>query len=122
MNALPLISGAFGLFHKDSVIAVGGYRQDALGEDMELAMCLHRHFRLQGKPYRIKSVAEARCWTEAPESRRVLKSQRVRWQRGLMQSVIMNRELLFHLAAVGSGGLRFRSSSSLKVWVDSSKS
>jgi len=96
MNALPLISGAFGLFHKDSVIAVGGYRQDALGEDMELVMRLHRHFRLQGKPYRIKSVADATCWTEAPESRRVLKSQRVRWQRGLMQSVMINRELLFH--------------------------
>ena len=96
MDALPLISGAFGLFHKDSVIAVGGYRHDALGEDMELVMRLHRHFRLQGKPYRIKFVADATCWTEAPESRSVLKSQRVRWQRGLMQSVVMNRELLFH--------------------------
>ncbi|MBA2524882.1 MAG: glycosyltransferase family 2 protein [Pyrinomonadaceae bacterium] len=96
MNALPLISGAFGLFHKDSVIAVGGYRHDALGEDMELVMRLHRHFRLQGKPYRIKFVPDATCWTEAPESRRVLKNQRVRWQRGLMESVLMNRELLFH--------------------------
>ncbi len=96
INALPLISGAFGLFHKDSVIAVGGYRNDALGEDMELVMRLHRHFLLNGKPYRIKFVADATCWTEAPESRRVLKSQRVRWQRGLMQSVLMNCELLFH--------------------------
>ena len=96
MNALPLISGAFGLFHKDSVIAVGGYRQDALGEDMELVMRLHRHFRLGRKPYQIKFVADATCWTEAPESRSVLKSQRVRWQRGLMESVMMNRELLFH--------------------------
>ncbi len=96
MDALPLISGAFGLFHKDSVIAVGGYRRDALGEDMELVMRLHRHFRLQGKPYRIKFVADATCWTEAPESRSMLKGQRVRWQRGLMESVMMNRELLFH--------------------------
>ncbi len=96
LDALPLISGAFGLFHKDSVIVVGGYRHDTLGEDMELVMRLHRHFRLGGKPYRITFVADPTCWTEAPENLRVLKNQRVRWQRGLMESVLMNRELLFH--------------------------
>jgi cellulose synthase/poly-beta-1,6-N-acetylglucosamine synthase-like glycosyltransferase len=96
MNALPLISGALGLFHRDSVIAVGGYRSDALGEDMELVMRLHRHFRLGGKPYRISFVADAACWTEVPESLSDLARQRIRWQRGLMESVIANRELMFH--------------------------
>jgi len=96
MNALPLISGAFGLFHKESMIAVGGYKLDELGEDMELVMRLHRHFRLQGKPYRITFVADAACWTEVPESLSSLRRQRIRWQRGLMESVMINRELLFH--------------------------
>ena len=96
MDALPLISGAFGLFHKESVVVVGGYRHDTLGEDMELVMRLHRHFRLQDKPYRITFSADAVCWTEAPESLKVLKRQRVRWQRGLMDSLWMNRELFFH--------------------------
>lgn len=96
MKALPLISGAFGLFHKESVIAVGGYKQDALGEDMELVMRLHRHFRLHGKPYRITFVADAACWTEVPESLSGLRRQRIRWQRGLMESVMKNRELLFN--------------------------
>ncbi len=96
MNALPLISGAFGLFHKDSVIAAGGYLNDALGEDMELVMRLHRYFRLRDKPYRITFAADAACWTEVPESLSVLRRQRIRWQRGLMESVSLNRELLFH--------------------------
>ena len=96
IDALPLISGAFGLFHKESVIGVGGYRHDALGEDMELVLRLHRHFRLGGIPYRITFVADAVCWTEAPESLKILRRQRVRWSRGLFESLSLNRELFFH--------------------------
>jgi cellulose synthase/poly-beta-1,6-N-acetylglucosamine synthase-like glycosyltransferase len=96
IDALPLISGAFGLFDKEAVIAVGGYRHDTLGEDMELVLRLHREFRLKGRPYRITYVADAACWTEAPESLKVLRRQRVRWQRGLMESLSMNKKLFFH--------------------------
>jgi len=96
IDALPLISGAFGLFHKESVVEVGGYRHDTLGEDMELVLRLHRHFRLNDKPYKITFVADPVCWTEAPESLKVLKRQRTRWQRGLLESMMMNRELFFH--------------------------
>jgi cellulose synthase/poly-beta-1,6-N-acetylglucosamine synthase-like glycosyltransferase len=96
VDALPLISGAFGLFHKESVVSVGGYRHDSLGEDMELVLRMHRHFRLHDRSYRITSVADATCWTEAPESLKVLRRQRVRWGRGLLESLSMNRELFFH--------------------------
>jgi cellulose synthase/poly-beta-1,6-N-acetylglucosamine synthase-like glycosyltransferase len=96
IDALPLISGAFGLFHKESVIEVGGYRHDSLGEDMELVLRMHRHFRLNDKPYKITFVADPVCWTEAPESLKVLRRQRVRWSRGLLESLSMNRELFFH--------------------------
>ena len=37
-NGNLIISGAFGLFKKDIVIAAGGYDHDTLGEDMELAV------------------------------------------------------------------------------------
>lgn len=96
VDSLPLISGAFGLFHKESVVEVGGYKHDSLGEDMELVLRMHRHFRLRDKPYRITFVADAACWTEAPESLKVLRRQRVRWSRGLMESLSLNRELFFH--------------------------
>lgn len=107
MNAMLVISGAFGLFKKEAVIAAGGYRHDSIGEDMELVVRLHRLFRVAGTPYHITFVPDPVCWTEAPESLRVLKSQRVRWQRGLADSLLMNLELLFHRRGGTVGWLAF---------------
>jgi cellulose synthase/poly-beta-1,6-N-acetylglucosamine synthase-like glycosyltransferase len=57
---------------------------------------MHRHYRLQRKPYRITFVPDPVCWTEAPVDLRTLRNQRIRWQRGLMESILMNRQLFFH--------------------------
>lgn len=107
MNALLIISGAFGMFHKDTVVTVGGYHPDTIGEDMELVVRLHRHLRLQGKPYRITFVPDPVCWTEAPEDLRTLKNQRIRWQRGLCESLTKNKDLLFHPKGGVVGWLAF---------------
>ena len=96
MNALMVISGTFGLFNKELVVRAGGYSTDTVGEDMELVMRLHKMMRLQGRPYRITFVPDPICWTEAPQDLRTLKNQRVRWQRGLAESLYMNIELLFN--------------------------
>jgi cellulose synthase/poly-beta-1,6-N-acetylglucosamine synthase-like glycosyltransferase len=107
LDSLPLISGAFGLFSKEAVIKVGGYSHKSLGEDMDLVLRLHRHFRLNKIPYRLDYVADPVCWTEAPETLAVLKKQRVRWQRGLFDCLWENRKLLFHPRAGGVGWLSF---------------
>lgn len=96
LDALPLISGAFGLFKKEAVIEVGGYSHKSLGEDMDLVLRIHRHYRLKNKPYRIDYVVDPVCWTEAPETFDILKRQRIRWQRGLFDCLWENRQLLFH--------------------------
>jgi cellulose synthase/poly-beta-1,6-N-acetylglucosamine synthase-like glycosyltransferase len=93
LNALPLISGAFGLFRRQAVVAAGGLSVGTIGEDMELVLRLHRLHRQRGQDYRIVFVPDAVCWTEAPESLAVLRSQRTRWQRGLMESLWANRWL-----------------------------
>ena len=95
MNALLIISGAFGIFHKEKVVSVGGFRTDTIGEDMELVMRLHRVLTKKGVPYRIAFVPDPVCWTEAPEDLRTLRSQRIRWQHGLGDSIRINRGLLF---------------------------
>ena len=95
MNALLIISGAFGLFHKETVVSVGGFRTDTIGEDMELVMRLHRVLTERGVPYRIAFIPDPVCWTEAPEDLRTLRSQRIRWQHGLGDSLRINRGLLF---------------------------
>lgn len=95
MNALLIISGAFGLFYKERVIKAGGYRTDTIGEDMELVVRLHRELRREGRPYRITFVPDPICWTEAPEDLKTLKNQRIRWQRGLAESLAGNLGLMF---------------------------
>lgn len=107
LNALLIISGAFGVFHKEKVISVGGYLTNTIGEDMELVVRLHRHLRQQGVPYRITFVPDPICWTEAPEDLKTLKSQRVRWQRGLAESLAKNFDLLFNRKGGAVGWLAF---------------
>jgi cellulose synthase/poly-beta-1,6-N-acetylglucosamine synthase-like glycosyltransferase len=87
LNALPLISGAFGVWKRSAVIAAGGFTKGHMGEDMDLTMRLHRHHADRGIPYRIVYEPSAVIWTEVPETLRVLRRQRIRWHRGLMRAV-----------------------------------
>lgn len=107
MNAVLIISGAFGVFRKDVVVEAGGYRTDTLGEDMELVTRLHRIHSASGRDYRIAFVPDPICWTDAPESLAVLLRQRQRWQRGLGESLWMNRKLLFSRRGGAAGWLAF---------------
>lgn len=107
MNALLIISGAFGIFHKETVVSVGGYRQDALGEDMELVIRLHRTLSRQRKRYRISFVPDPICWTEVPDNLRQLKRQRIRWHMGHIQSLVMNRSMMFHPDSGWAGWIAF---------------
>jgi cellulose synthase/poly-beta-1,6-N-acetylglucosamine synthase-like glycosyltransferase len=107
LNALLIISGAFGVFKKEAVIQAGGYRTDTVGEDMELVVRMHRVMRKLGKPYRITFVPDPICWTEAPSDLKGLQSQRMRWQRGLAESLSMNWSLLFNPRGGTVGWLAF---------------
>jgi cellulose synthase/poly-beta-1,6-N-acetylglucosamine synthase-like glycosyltransferase len=96
VNGLLIISGAFGLFKRDAVIEVGGFRPDTIGEDMELVTRLHRVYRERGQRFRIVFQPEPTCWTEAPESLRMLARQRSRWQRGTLQVLGYHARMLFN--------------------------
>ncbi len=91
-----IISGAFGLFRRDLVIAAGGYLHDTVGEDMELVLRLRRRSYETGGPGRIVFVPDPVAWTEAPEKIRILARQRDRWQRGLFDVLNRHRQMLFN--------------------------
>jgi cellulose synthase/poly-beta-1,6-N-acetylglucosamine synthase-like glycosyltransferase len=95
INGMLIISGAFGIFRKEAVVLAGGYLPRSIGEDMELVVRLHRQLRARGEPYKIEFVPDPVCWTEAPEDRATLRNQRVRWQRGLGESLSKNFGLMF---------------------------
>ena len=90
-NGSLIISGAFGLFKKDTVIAVGGYDNKTMGEDMELVVKLHEYCTINGIDYAIRYATDAICWTQVPERLRDLCKQRKRWHLGLFQSMYKHR-------------------------------
>jgi cellulose synthase/poly-beta-1,6-N-acetylglucosamine synthase-like glycosyltransferase len=92
---LTIISGAFGVFDRTAVIRAGGYSTATAGEDLELVVRLHRSRPESVSPYAIKFVPGAICWTEVPESWRVLAGQRRRWQRGGIQTLMLHRDMFW---------------------------
>jgi cellulose synthase/poly-beta-1,6-N-acetylglucosamine synthase-like glycosyltransferase len=96
-NMLMIISGAFGVFRTDLVRLIGGYRSHAVGEDIDLVTRLHRHLRDHGEEYEIQFVPDPVCWTEAPSDLKSLRSQRARWQKGLLDVLWPQRGMLFKL-------------------------
>lgn len=97
-----IISGAFGIFRKDIVIEMGGYRK-TVGEDMDLVVRLHRHCVDNGIKYKVAFDPEPVCWTQVPSDIKSLLSQRNRWQRGLVDSLWHNREMFLNKKYGGVG-------------------
>jgi len=96
INALLIVSGAFGVFRKDYVVKVGGYREGFPGEDMNIIIKLHRYMLENKLPYRIAFCPDAVCWTQAPDSFRILTSQRKRWGRGNIKNMWDYRFMVFN--------------------------
>jgi cellulose synthase/poly-beta-1,6-N-acetylglucosamine synthase-like glycosyltransferase len=95
INGLIIVSGAFGVFRKDYVVKVGGYREGFPGEDMNIIIKLHKYMLEHKLPYRIAFCPEAVCWTQAPDTLRILGSQRKRWGRGNIKNMVDYRHMLF---------------------------
>lgn len=96
INGLLIISGAFGLFKKNIVLKCGGYKHDTVGEDMELVVRMHRYCRENDIPYRVDFVPDPVCWTEVPETLKILGRQRNRWHRGLLDTLLIHKKMLFN--------------------------
>lgn len=96
MGALLIISGAFGIFRREEALRVGGYRTDAVGEDMELVVRFHRKTRETGRDYRILYTPDPICYTEVPSDWATLRRQRNRWHRGLWEVLLAHRAMLFN--------------------------
>src|SRR5205814_3159275 len=91
-----VISGAFGLFRKEYLLAIGDYRLESIVEDMDLVVRLHRYLRQKKIAYEISFIPDPVAWTEVPESGRILGRQRERWHRGLIAAVWEYGGMLFN--------------------------
>lgn len=96
LDGLLLISGAFGMFDKDTVIEAGGYNHNTVGEDMELLVRMRKIMREKEVPYTVGFVPNPLCWTEVPQKWKILHRQRNRWTRGTAETLWMHRKMLFN--------------------------
>lgn len=93
---LGLISGAFGVFKRDLAVELGGFPTDTVGEDYDLVMKMHYHLCRRKRPYTMRYVPEPVCWTQAPESLKVLAMQRKRWQRSALEVFFKHKTMMLN--------------------------
>ncbi len=96
VGCLISISGAFGIFRRNALLEVGGMRTDTVGEDLELTIRLHKHYRDKGVPYRLEFMVDPVCWTQVPDRAKVLGAQRDRWHRGLWETLWIHKDMIFN--------------------------
>lgn len=96
LNGLLMVSGAFGLFDRDVVIKVGGYDKTTVGEDLELVVRMRKYMYEAGVKHRVAFIPDPLCWTEVPESYKILSRQRNRWTRGAIDTIKKHRSMFFN--------------------------
>jgi cellulose synthase/poly-beta-1,6-N-acetylglucosamine synthase-like glycosyltransferase len=96
IDGLLLISGAFGMFDKEIVKKVGGYKTTTVGEDMDLVVRMSCYMVEKKLPYKVKFIPDPLCWTEAPEDLKILGRQRNRWTRGTVETLWYHKKMFFN--------------------------
>ncbi|MBD1395633.1 glycosyltransferase family 2 protein [Pontibacter sp. JH31] len=96
VNGLLLISGAFGMFDKATVVKAGGYNHNTVGEDMELLVRMRRMLYEEKKPCKVAFIPDPLCWTEAPQTWDILNKQRNRWTRGTAETLLLHRKMILN--------------------------
>jgi cellulose synthase/poly-beta-1,6-N-acetylglucosamine synthase-like glycosyltransferase len=90
-----IVSGAFAVFHRATVIDAGGFCHDTVTEDMDLIVQLHQWAAENHRKIRMSFTSDPVCWTECPSTLAMLAKQRRRWQLGLCQTLWKHSEILF---------------------------
>lgn len=86
INAMPNVSGGYGMFNTEVAIAAGGYSADSLAEDMDMIIRMIGYCCDFNRKYRVVQIPDTCCWTEGPSSIQQLYRQRARWGHGLIQT------------------------------------
>ncbi|MFH1221784.1 MAG: glycosyltransferase [Candidatus Micrarchaeota archaeon] len=76
LDSVPVTPGPFSLFRRKVFDEVGGFDENNLVEDQEIALRIQKHH------FRIRSSVTAEVYTIPPDNLNELITQRVRWQRG----------------------------------------
>ena len=89
INTLYYSHGVLSVFKKNILEKLGGFDENNLTEDLEIAM------RLKAHGYDIRMASNALTYTRVPSKFWELWNQRVRWYRGFMQNLLKYRRVIF---------------------------
>src|SRR5437870_1515088 len=105
-----IVSGAFAVFHRETVMEAGGFGLDTVSEDMELIVRIHRWSVEHKRQIRMSFTSDPVCWAESPSTLRMLARQRRRWQLGLCQTLWKYSAMLFNrkYGAIGTLSYTFQ--------------
>lgn len=96
LGCMPVVSGNCGAFRREALMELmdgqaGPLREDTVGEDLELTWRLHR------SKWKVAFQPRALVLAESPSTIGGLWRQRVRWSRGLLQSLALHWRAMFKL-------------------------
>jgi cellulose synthase/poly-beta-1,6-N-acetylglucosamine synthase-like glycosyltransferase len=86
--AVNIVPGPVGMFRREAIEEVGGYKRDTFAEDADLTLSL------MFAGWRVVYEDQAIAWTEAPIRWLDLIQQRYRWTRGILQALRKRRGVL----------------------------
>lgn len=110
LRAIMVVPGACSSWRRSAVLAVGGYSDRTLAEDLDLSLSLQRF------GYRVTQDDGAICLTEAPETLDAFLKQRTRWVFGTVQALWKHRGMIGN-ARFGTLGLVMLPLNALSVLV-----
>jgi biofilm PGA synthesis N-glycosyltransferase PgaC len=91
INCLPIVSGNIGAFRRSVIEKTGTFLEGFIGEDLELTWRVHK------AGFRVNFAPKAVVLAEVPSTVRDLWKQRVRWARGLLQTIRIHKKMMFNL-------------------------
>ena len=94
VDGLLLISGAFGCYRRQALLAVGGFDPDCLVEDYELTHRMRDYAGRRGLVWRTGIIGAAHARTDAPATVGAFLRQRRRWFGGFLQTQIWYRHMV----------------------------
>ncbi|MFH1835458.1 MAG: glycosyltransferase family 2 protein [Methanobacteriota archaeon] len=90
IDCIYVTPGPFSLYRRKVVEELGGFSEDNITEDMEMAL------RLQANHFKIRNAMDAYVYTHAPDNLSKLYSQRRRWYQGLLINSRLYRRIFFN--------------------------
>jgi biofilm PGA synthesis N-glycosyltransferase PgaC len=90
VNCLPIVSGNIGAFRRNVIEKTGPFLEGFIGEDLELTWRVHK------AGFRVNFAPRAVVLAEVPSTVKDLWKQRVRWARGLLQTISIHKKMMFN--------------------------